>query len=65
VRYWQRALQGPVGTLAIGPHVRSARTEMAAVAAQVLTLLQPESRDVPTLQQLLGRLVAAPPASPE
>jgi 2-dehydropantoate 2-reductase len=62
VRYWQRALRGPIGTLAIGPHARAAREEMAAVAAQVLTLLQPASKDIPTLRQLLGQLVAAPGA---
>ncbi len=60
VRYWKRALQGPVGTLAIGPHAQAARSEMAALAAQVLTLLRPSPVPTPTLQGLLATLTTAP-----
>lgn len=62
VRYWQRALQGPMGTLAIAPHVRAARGEMAALATQVLTLVQPSSVPTPTLHQLLATLTTRPSA---
>ncbi len=54
--YWQRTLQGPVGTLAIAPHARAARAEMALLADQVNTLLQPSSQTVPTLRELLATL---------
>jgi 2-dehydropantoate 2-reductase len=60
VRYWQRTLQGPVGTLAIGPHARAARGEMAALAVQVLTLLRPSSLSTQTLRRLLATLSAPP-----
>ena len=39
VAYWRRALRGPVGTIAIAPHVRAtASTEFALLAADVLAL---------------------------
>lgn len=57
--YWQRTLQGPVGTLAIAPHARAARAEMALLADQVNQLLQPSSQSVPTLRQLLATLSAS------
>lgn len=60
VRYWQRALRGPVGTLAIAPHARAARGEMAALAAQVLKLLQSSPRPTPTLHTLLATLTTSP-----
>ena len=56
VSYWQRSLRGPVGTLAIAPHVRAARGEMAVLAGQVLTLVQLSSVSTPTLHQLLATL---------
>ena len=63
VRYWQRALQGLLGTLVFGPHTRAARSEMAELAVQVLTQLEPQSKDIPTLRQLLSQLIAMPPES--
>ena len=60
VRYWQRALRGPVGTLAIAPHARAARGEMAALAVQVLTLLQSSPRPTLTLRTLLSTLTNPP-----
>jgi 2-dehydropantoate 2-reductase len=60
VRYWQRALRGPLGTQVFAPHTRAARAEMAALAAQVLAQLQSESKNTTTLQQLLSQLIAMP-----
>jgi 2-dehydropantoate 2-reductase len=40
VRYWQRQLRGPVGTVAIGPHIRATRdTELAYLRADVRQLV--------------------------
>jgi 2-dehydropantoate 2-reductase len=57
VAYWQRALRGPVGTLAIAPHARAARGEMAELAKQVLDIVRTATVPTPTLQALLGTLV--------
>ncbi len=63
VRYWRHALQGPLGTLVFAPHARAARSEMAALAVQVLTQLQPQREEIPTLDQLLSQLIAMTPES--
>lgn len=55
--YWQRTLRGPVGTLAIAPHARRARAEMAALARQVLLLLRSSPSSVPALRHLLDGFV--------
>ena len=55
--YWQRALRGPVGTLAIAPHARRARAEMAALARQVLLLLRSSPSPVPAVRHLLDDFV--------
>lgn len=56
VRYWQRALKSPVGMLAIAPHARAAHEEMAALAAQVQSMLRSAPMPTPTLNQLLASL---------
>jgi 2-dehydropantoate 2-reductase len=56
VRYWQRALQTEVGTLAIAPHANAARSEMGQVAREILAFLEPSSVPVPTLKRLLAAL---------
>jgi len=56
VRYWQRALQTSVGTLAIAPHARAARAEIGFLAGEVLELLQASSVPTPALQRLLAAL---------
>ncbi len=56
VRYWQRALQTSVGTLATAPHARAARAEMGQVAREVLGLLQASPVPTPTLERLLAAL---------
>ena len=62
VRYWQRALQTPVGTLAIAPHANAAREEMGLVAREILAFLEPSLVPVPTLKRLLGALMETAPA---
>lgn len=58
IRYWQRALQTDVGTLAIAPHANAAREEMGQVGKEVLTLLHASSVPTPTLDSLLAALDA-------
>ena len=62
VRYWQRALQTDVGTLAIAPHANAAPEEMSRVARQILVFLEPSPRPVPTLKRLLVALMETAPA---
>ena len=62
VRYWQRALQTEVGTLAIAPHANAAREEMGLVALEILTFLEPSLVPFPTLKRLLGALMETAPA---
>ncbi len=61
VRYWQRALQTEVGTLAIAPHAKAAREEMGQVAGEILAFLEPSPVPVPTLKRLLAALMEATP----
>ena len=56
IRYWQRALQTSVGTLAIAPHARAARAEMGLLAREVLVLLQASPVPTPSLKRLLAAL---------
>ena len=58
VWYWQRALRGPMGTLAMAPHVRHAHDEMALLAQQVRDLTQHRVRMTPTMTRLLAALDA-------
>jgi 2-dehydropantoate 2-reductase len=62
IRYWQRALQTEVGTLAIAPHANAAREEMGQVAGEILAFLEPSPIPVPTLERLLAALTEAVPA---
>ena len=61
-RYWQRALQTPIGTLAIAPHANAAREEMGQVAGEILAFLEPSPVPIPTLRRLLAALAEAAPA---
>ena len=61
VRYWQRALQTDLGTLAIAPHANAAPEEMSRVARQILVFLEPSPRPVPTLKRLLGAFIETAP----
>jgi len=62
VRYWQRALQTPIGTLAIAPHANAAREEMGQVAREILAFLEPSPVPIPTLRRLLAALTETAPA---
>jgi 2-dehydropantoate 2-reductase len=62
IRYWQRALQTSVGTLAIAPHANAAREEMGQVTREILVFLEPSPVPVPTLKRLLGALMETAPA---
>jgi 2-dehydropantoate 2-reductase len=61
VRYWQRALQTSIGTLAIAPHANAAREEMSRVAGEILAFLQTSPVPVPTFKSLLAALMEGPP----
>jgi 2-dehydropantoate 2-reductase len=53
VRYWQKQLRGPLGTLAIAPHVRATRdTEFPAMCADVRRLVAGHG-STPHLDRLL------------
>jgi 2-dehydropantoate 2-reductase len=64
IRYWQRALQTEVGTLAIAPHANAAREEMGQVAGEILAFLEPSPIPMPTLKRLLAALTEAVPTPP-
>ena len=54
VPYWQRQLRGPVGTVALAPHVRASQhTELPALCADVRALLA-GGRPHDTLDRLLA-----------
>jgi 2-dehydropantoate 2-reductase len=53
VWYWQKALQGTTGTLAIAPHANAAKAEMQLLAEKVLTMVQASTLSTPTLDRLL------------
>jgi 2-dehydropantoate 2-reductase len=58
VSYWQRQLRGPVGTLAIGPHVRASReTELPVMGADVRRLIAGHG-PTPHLDRLLQSITA-------
>jgi 2-dehydropantoate 2-reductase len=53
-RYWQRQLRGPVGTIAMAPHMRATRdTEFPALTADVLQLVAGHG-PTPHLDRLLS-----------
>jgi len=53
VIYWQRAMKGKIGTLAIAPHAVAAKDEMQLLAKKVLTIVHSSSVSTPTLDKLL------------
>ena len=54
VRYWQRALQTEVGTLAIAPHAKAAHPEMGQVTREILVFLEPSPSAGSNAQTLVG-----------
>ncbi len=57
VCYWQYAMQGKVGTLAMAPHANAAKEEMQLLAKKVLVLVQSSSISTPTLNTLLSTFI--------
>jgi len=53
ILYWQHALKGKTGTLAIAPHANAATGEMRLLAEEVLTMTRASSLPTPALDQLL------------
>lgn len=57
VRYWQGALKGPTGTLAMAPHATAAPGEMRLIAQKVLSFVHSSSVATPTLDYLLSGFI--------
>jgi 2-dehydropantoate 2-reductase len=57
ISYWQKALQGEIGTLAIAPHATAAKNEMQLLAKKVLSLVHSSDVTTPTLDSLLSSFV--------
>lgn len=55
--YWQRAMKGNMGTLAIAPHAKIAKSEMQLLAQNVLELVHSSSCQTPILKNLLTDFV--------
>ena len=53
VLYWQCALKGKLGTLAMAPHANAAKDEMQLLAKKVMTLVHTSVIPTPTLDKLL------------
>ena len=57
VCYWQKAMQGEVGTLAMAPHANKAKEEMQLLAKKVLPIVHSSSFATPTLDMLLSSFI--------
>ena len=57
--YWQKAMQGKVGTLAIAPHANKAKDEMKLLAKKVMTIVHSSSFPTPTLDFLLSSFISS------
>jgi 2-dehydropantoate 2-reductase len=57
VLYWQKAMQGEVGTLAMAPHANKAKDEMKLLSKKVLTIVHSSSFSTPTLDMLLSSFI--------
>jgi 2-dehydropantoate 2-reductase len=56
VWYWQKTLQGRTGSLAMAPHILSAKGEMQLIAQEILRLIHASSTPTPTLDRLLYQI---------
>ena len=59
VLYWQGALRGKVGTLAMAPHANAAKAEMGLLAGKVIAMLHSSPLPTPTLDKLLYSFIQA------
>ncbi len=57
VWYWQRAMKGETGTLAMAPHVNAATGEMQLLSQQVLAIVGKSSVEIPILTRLLTAFI--------
>lgn len=57
ILYWQKAMQGEIGTLSIAPHANKAKGEMQLLAEKVLAIVHSSSYPAPTLDKLLGSFI--------
>jgi 2-dehydropantoate 2-reductase len=57
ILYWQIALKGKTGTLAIAPHANAAKDEMRLLAENVISIARSSPRPTPTLDKLLSRFI--------
>jgi 2-dehydropantoate 2-reductase len=57
ISYWQKAMQGEVGTLAMAPHANSAKDEMKLLAKKILAIVHSSSLQTPTLDNLLSSFI--------
>lgn len=57
VWYWQKAMRGNIGQLAIAPHAKTAKPEMQLLAKDVLNLVSLSSINTPSLNNLLTEFI--------
>lgn len=57
VLYWQKAMQGKLGTLAIAPHANAAKNEMQLIAKKVLDMVRSSSVAMPDWDKLLSGFI--------
>lgn len=57
VLYWQKAMKGNTGKLAIEPHAREATDEMKMLANQVLEIIHKSKIKTPRINKLLGDFI--------
>lgn len=57
VMYWQKALQGEMGTLAMAPHANSAKHEMKLLAKQTLKIVNSSGLPSPNINKLLNDFI--------
>jgi len=53
ISYWQKALKGKMGTLALAPHANAAEGEMQMIAKMTLAMVHTSNLPTPTLDVLL------------
>jgi 2-dehydropantoate 2-reductase len=61
ILYWQNALKGKMGTLAIAPHANAARDEMRLLAEKVIAIVHTSSKPTHILDQLLLSFIQTQP----
>lgn len=63
ITYWQIALKGKMGTLALAPHANAAEIEMQILAKMTLALVHSSNVPTPTLDMLLQTFIKNVPFS--